>query len=337
MANRNSEIIKSITVSRIINIFLLKSSFYFSRILKTPLHWGTPIAISIEPTTACNLKCPECPSGLRQFSRPTGNLKTEINSTILNNLGKNLQYINYYFQGEPFINPQFLDFVKAARKKNIYVLTSTNAHFISERTAHKIIDSDLSELIISIDGATQDTYENYRIEGKLDTVLKGLKNIIKIKEQRKSQFPIVTLQFLVTQQNEHQIKDIEAIKLQYGADNLTLKTIQVYDYENGNPLLPINEKYSRYKKGKDGKFRLKNKMSNHCWRMWSTCVFTWDGKIVPCCFDKDANYQMGELSKTEFKSIWKSEVYKDFRKKVLKNRQSIDICSNCSEGSKIWI
>ena len=337
MSNRNIEIIKSINSSRVINFLLLKFSFYLSRITKAPIHWGTPIAISIEPTTACNLKCPECPSGLRQFTRPTGNLKSDINDKILNYLGKNLQYINYYFQGEPFINPNFLEFVKAARQKNIYVLTSTNAHFISIDTAHKIIDSGLSELIISIDGTTQETYENYRIEGKLETVLEGLKHITEAKKERRSTFPIVTLQFLVTKQNEHQINEIESIKNNFGADNINLKTIQVYNYKNGNPLLPSNEKYSRYKKGKNGNFRLKNKMSNHCWRMWSTCVFTWDGKIVPCCFDKDANYQMGELSKNEFKSIWKSELYKDFRKKILKNRKSIDICSNCSEGSKIWI
>jgi len=337
MATRNIEIIKGLTVSRVWNIFLLKSSFYISRVSKKPIHWGTPIAISIEPTTACNLKCPECPSGLRQFTRPTGNLKADINTKILTNLGKNLQYINYYFQGEPFINPNFLDFVKQARAKNIYVLTSTNAHFISEKTAHSIIDSGLSELIISIDGTTQETYSNYRIEGELSTVLDGLKKISKVKSDRKSKFPIITLQYLVTRQNEYQIDEINAIQKKYNADNLNLKTIQVYDYKNGNELLPTNEKYSRYKKLKDGTFGLKNKMSNHCWRLWSTCVFTWDGKIVPCCFDKDAQYQMGELNKTEFKTIWKSGLYNDFRKKVLKNRQSIDICSNCSEGSKIWI
>jgi len=337
MATRNIEIIKGLTLSRIWNIFLLNFSFYISRVLKQPIHWGTPIAISIEPTTACNLKCPECPSGLRQFTRPTGNLKTDINTKILNNLGKNLQYINYYFQGEPFINPNFLDFVKEARDKNIYVLTSTNAHFISKKTAHSIIDSGLSELIISIDGTTQETYSNYRIEGQLKTVLDGLENISNVKLERKSKLPIVTLQFLVTQQNEHQIEEIKTIQKKFNADNLSLKTIQVYDYKNGNSLLPKNEKYSRYKKLKDGTFKLKNKMSNHCWRLWSTCVFTWDGKIVPCCFDKDAQYQMGELSKSEFKTIWKSGLYSDFRKKVIKNRQSIDICSNCSEGSKIWI
>ena len=75
MATRNFEIIKGLTLSRIWNIFLLKFSFYMSRLLKKPVHWGTPIAISIEPTTACNL---ECPSGLRQFTRPTGNLKSDI-------------------------------------------------------------------------------------------------------------------------------------------------------------------------------------------------------------------------------------------------------------------
>ena len=337
MANRNLEILKGLTFGRVWNIFLLKTSFYISRLFKKPIHWGTPIAISIEPTTACNLKCTECPSGLRQFTRPTGNLKADLNAKILKNLGSNLQYINYYFQGEPFINPNFLDFVKQARAKNVYVLTSTNAHFISKKTAFSIIDSGLSELIISIDGTTQKTYSNYRVEGELKTVLDGLKNISEARIERNSKFPIVTLQYLVTKQNEHQIDEVKAIKKLYGADNLNLKTIQVYNYKTGNPLLPENEKYSRYKKLKNGTFKLKNKMNNHCWRLWSTCVFTWDGIIVPCCFDKDAQYQMGSLTKVGFREVWKSSLYSDFRKKVLKNRQSIDICSNCSEGSKIWI
>ncbi len=334
---RQTEIIKTISLRRLTNFLLLKSSFFISRIVKKPIHWGTPIAISIEPTTACNLKCPECPSGLRQFTRPTGNLKPDVNQKILDELGRNLQYINYYFQGEPFINPRFLDFVKAARAKNIYVITSTNAHFIDSETAQKVVKSGLSELIISIDGTTQETYENYRIEGKLAKVLEGVEQIVQTKKQLNSTQPIVSLQFLVTRQNEHQIPEIQKMKTDLGADNLYLKTVQVYDYENGNSLLPTNEKYSRYKKDKFGKYRLKNKMSNHCWRMWSTCVFTWDGRLVPCCFDKDAQHQMGELNKQQFKTIWKSDIYADFRQKILKDRASIDICSNCSEGSKIWI
>ncbi|MDX1349642.1 MAG: radical SAM/SPASM domain-containing protein [Putridiphycobacter sp.] len=337
MTKKNLALLKTLSVYRLWNFILLKLSYQISIITKRPIHWGYPIAISIEPTTACNLKCPECPSGLRQFTRPTGNLKPDVNNQILQSLGKHLQYINYYFQGEPFINPQFLDFVKAARQENIYVLTSTNAHFISEKTADEVVASGLSELIVSIDGTTQETYENYRIEGKLDQVLSGLTAIKKAKEKAKSQFPIVTIQFLVTAQNEHQIPEVKTWVQQYGADNLNLKTIQVYDYENGNRLLPKNEKYSRYKQDDKGKFKLKNKMSNYCWRMWTTCVFTWDGSIVPCCFDKDAKYKMGNITKAEFKQIWKDGLYTDFRQKILKQRADIDICKNCSEGSKIWV
>ena len=328
---------KTISFLRIWNIIQLKSSYYISTISKKPIHWGYPLAISIEPTTACNLKCPECPSGLRQFTRSTGNLKPVVNTKILDSLGRRLQYINYYFQGEPFINPLFLDFVKQSRNKKIYTLTSTNAHFISDEVAEKIVKSGLSELIISIDGTTQEIYEDYRVEGQLSKVLKGLENVSNAKTKMAANNPIITIQFLVTKKNEHQIPEIKNWVKKYNADQLNLKTIQVYDYEFGNPLIPEDEKYSRYKKGKDGKFRLKNKMSNYCWRMWSTCVFTWDGSIVPCCFDKDAKYKMGELSKSEFKKIWRSGLYKDFREKILKERASIDICKNCSEGSKIWV
>ena len=295
------------------------------------------MAVSIEPTTACNLKCPQCPSGLRQFSRPTGNLKTITNDKILDGLGENLQYINYYFQGEPFINPDFLSLVKSARARGIYVLTSTNAHFISKETAERVVDSGLSEVIISIDGTTQETYEDYRIKGKLAKVLQGTKQLIKSRNELNSKFPIVTFQFLVTKKNEHQIPELNKIATDLGVDNVNLKTIQIYNFEDGNDLIPDNPKYSRYKKSSDGKFILKNKLRNSCWRSWSSCVFTWDGTVVPCCFDKDAQHKIGEVSKNEFKDIWKSAINKDFRQKVLNARNDIDICKNCSEGSKVWI
>ena len=63
-----------------------------------------------------------------------------------------------------------------------------------------------------------------------------------------------------------------------------------------------------------------------------SCVITWDGLVVPCCFDKDAVYQMGDLKNNSFEEVWKSEPYKAFRTKVITNRKSIDICTNCTEG-----
>ena len=295
-----------------------------------------PMAISIEPTTACNLGCPECPSGLKQFSRPTGNLRTEVNKQIIDELHKKLIYANYYFQGEPFINRSIYDQISYANSKGIYTSTSTNGHFLTEENCKKIIDSGLKRLIISIDGTTQDVYEQYRIDGELSKVIQGAKNMVAAKKSSNSIFPTVVFQFLVVAPNEHQIDEVQQLGDQIGVDEIAYKTAQVYDFKNGNPLIPQNEKYARYVRKSDGTYKLKNKMFNHCWRMWSSCVITWDAKIVPCCFDKDAKYTLGDLSKTSFREIWKSTEYVNFRRKVNSDRQSIDICNNCSEGSKVW-
>jgi radical SAM protein with 4Fe4S-binding SPASM domain len=119
-------------------------------------------------------------------------------------------------------------------------------------------------------------------------------------------------------------------------DEVAFKTAQVYDYENGNDLIPLDEKYSRYRKNGDGKFHIKNELLDHCWKMWHSCVITWDGKVVPCCFDKDASHQLGDVNKNSFSEIWNSESYRHFRTSLLKSRSSIDICNNCTEGTKVW-
>ncbi len=330
------QFVRFATFRRMFNAAKVWASYNVARISKRPVHWGKPIAVSIEPTTACNLGCPECPSGLKKFSRPTGNLKGDLNKKIIDQLLPELQYVTFYFQGEPFINPDFLEMVEYASSKKIYTATSTNAHFITDDVARKTVESGLNRLIISIDGVTQDVYQQYRVHGKLDKVIAGTKNILKWKKELNSNWPNVVFQFLVAKPNEHQIQGVIELGKELGVDDVWFKTVQVYDYENGNPLIPTQEKYSRYKKLASGKYVLKNKMINQCWRMWQSCVFTWDGGVVPCCFDKDGTHRFGDISDQNFSQIWKGEGYKNFRRAVLRGRDQIEICKNCSEGAKVW-
>lgn len=295
-----------------------------------------PFSLSIEPTTACNLGCPECPSGLKQFSRPTGKLKLDVHQDMLQQLSKHVFYINYYFQGEPFLNPQFLELIKEAKKHKIYTATSTNAHFITKSKATEIVASGLDRLVISIDGMTQATYENYRVHGKLEKVIEGTNYLLEAKKELKSRTPHLIFQFLAVKPNEHEIDQVFELGKQMGIDEVRIKTAQLYDYQNVNPLMPENEKYARYKKQADGTYKLKWETGNHCWRMWSSCVLTWDAKVVPCCFDKDAQHQLGSLDEASFSSIWKSKKYNGFRSAVLNHRNQIDICKNCSEGAKVY-
>ena len=88
----------------------------------------------------------------------------------------------FYFQGEPYLHPQFFELVNAAAQRNIYTVTSTNAHFLGKRKAEETVKSGLDRIIISIDGTTQETYSKYRIGGSLEKVLEGTKNLVEAKK-----------------------------------------------------------------------------------------------------------------------------------------------------------
>lgn len=301
-----------------------------------PIQWGKPMTISLEPTTACNLRCPECPSGLRSFSRETGNLKADFFRKTIEELYQDLVYLIFYFQGEPYINPDFLSMVKYASQKGIYTITSTNGHFLNDENAKKTIESGLDRIIISVDGTTQEVYEQYRKAGHLETVLQGAKNLVKWKKELHSATPHIIFQFLVVKPNQHQIPEVYRLAKEIGIDEVKLKTAQVYDYFNGNDLIPTIEKYSRYAMQSDGTYKVKNRLLNHCWKLWHACVITWDGLVVPCCFDKDASHKLGDLKQKSFNEIWHGSQYNHFRANIRRGRDKIDICTNCTEGCKVW-
>ncbi len=329
--------ISKITFRRAWNASKILCSYQLSKLSGKAIQWGFPMSISFEPTTSCNLRCPECPSGLRSFTRPTGMLEKDFFRKTIDDIYKELLYLIFYFQGEPYLNPDFLEMVKYANDKGIYTATSTNAHYLTDEKAKKTVESGLDRLIISIDGTTQDVYEQYRVGGTLDKVLEGTKNIVKWKKELKSKTPFIFFQFLVVKPNEHQIEAIKKLGKEIGVDQVRFKTAQVYDYENDpHQLIPSNDKYSRYKKDSQNKMQIKSGMVNHCWKLWQGNVITWDGLIVPCCFDKDALHQLGNLKTQSFKEIWNNDNYKQFRKELMQSRKNIDICANCSEGLKVW-
>lgn len=326
--------VRGLRPSRIWHAALLLGSYYLSKWTGRNMHRGLPVAISIEPTTSCNLRCPECPSGLRSFTRPTGMLQPELNRMLIEQLRSSLTYITYYFQGEPYLNPVFLDMVSQATKHGIYTATSTNAHYLTDEICERTIQSGLKRLVISIDGVDQESYAKYRVGGKLDKVIEGTRNLLEWKRRTGKRYPYVIWQFIVFKHNEHQIPEIRQLAKQIGVDKLAIKTAQLYGFEDKENLLP-SPTYSRYEKGADG-VQIRNPLLNHCWRMWHACVVTWDGKVSPCCFDKDASHPLGDVNTESFLAIWGGARYRQFRNTILKSRSGIEICRNCTEGTKVW-
>jgi radical SAM protein with 4Fe4S-binding SPASM domain len=221
------------------------------------------------------------------------------------------------------------------------------------------VKSGLNRLIISVDGTDQTSYSTYRIGGNLEKVVEGVKALSEAKRASGSQTPLIIIQFLALKSNQHQIREIKKKGLEWGGDKVTVKTAQFYSFIHGNPLMPGDKKYSRYKQERDKKpgyggnrhsqkspdernekesrqqfsYSIKNSLPRHCFRMWSSCVITWDGNVVPCCFDKNAGAAFGNLKNKSFMEIWRSRTYKDFRRMILEKREKIEICANCTEGT----
>jgi radical SAM protein with 4Fe4S-binding SPASM domain len=257
------------------------------------------------------------------------------------------------------------------------------------------MESGLNRLIISIDGAGQQSYEAYRQGGDFDKVATGIRLLVSERTRLKRQNPEIVLQCLLLKSTEQHLAEIRKFGNELGVDKIIFKTAQFNDYKNGNPLMPETEKYSRYKKIAETKMQNakckmqntklpghpaetsdpdkinqhintlthqhintlphqhinplsdspvyqftglpvhryipKNRMPNACFRMWSSCVITWDGKVVPCCFDKDATHVMGDLTTQDFTEIWRSPQYHGFRQTILRKRKSTAICMNCTQ------
>jgi MoaA/NifB/PqqE/SkfB family radical SAM enzyme len=335
-------LIRSLTPRRFGNIIKSSASFILSALIKKPVVWGVPPVLTIEPTNLCNLHCPLCTTGAGEMKRTAGRMSLETYSKIIDHLGKEILFLLIYHQGEPYINEHFFDFIRIAKEKNIYVTTSTNGHYFIDQNITKTIDSGLDSMIISVDGATQQSYEKYRIGGNLDKVLEGTARLIQEKNHRRSRTPNVALQFLVMKHNECEIPEIKKMADQLKVDRLLIKNIEVRSLKESKEWLPENEKYRRYDHTGD-QYIVKGANKKSCTRPWLSSLINWDGTFVPCCFDKNGEFPMGNANHlSSVDEMWRGSAFNDFRKVLLQNRKSINICRNCNQGfgsflpGKIW-
>ena len=325
-----------VTLRRIINLAKIGISILLSKLLKKPVLSGNPALLMVEPTNLCNLKCPMCPSGAGEMTRPRGQMKVEHFKKVLDQIGKDLILIQFWNQGEPFIHTGLSEMVAYAKSKGIPAMTSTNGHFFqTPEQIESIVQSGIDEIIVSFDGIDQKTYEKYRVGGQFQKVIDGVKRLVQYKQNQKLKRPLINLQFLVLKHNEDQMQQVESIGRRLGVDLVTMKSAQVYSDNQGREFLPDDERFRRYTS--DGKtYKIKSRFPNWCQFLWSGTVVNWDGSVTPCCFDKDGEYTAGNPFQGEitFKEIWKGKKLQSFRKKILANRSNIPICMNCFEGMR---
>ncbi len=310
------------------------TGFQLSRIIGKPVLTARPFALSVEPSGHCQLKCPECPTGMAVLKREKGTMTIDDFNKIISETASYIIYLNLYFQGEPLLHPQIATMVNTASQKGIFTNISTNGLLLTENLCRSLVNSGLSRIVISMDGLSQEVYEKYRRGGNVETVKQGILNLIKVRQETGHKNPLIVVQFLAFRHNLHETKAVKQWCQEVGVDKTEIKTAQVNDFGDGS-VVP-SEKKSRYKFLKNGSLKLKGRPHNHCWRQWSSVVVAWNGQTAPCCYDKDIQFPLGNISSNTLNEIWENSEMKLFRQQIIKNRSEIDMCKNCPEGRNFW-
>ena len=290
-----------------------------------------PVFVSVEPANFCQLSCPECPVGMRRSDAKRGVMPLEDFRRIVEQVAPYVHTMQLFWQGEPLLNERLPEMVQIAREAGIYTIVSTNAQRLDQPTAEALVRAGLNRIIVSLDGWTQQTYEQYRRGGSVEKTKEAVRLLRQAKQATGARM-IIELQCLRLKTNEAEWSTFLGEYKRLGADLLTMKTAQLYDYAQGSPLMPTQEKYSRYKWDKrKARYVPKHSLHNRCYRLWSGCVIDVHGNMLPCCYDKSQTHPLGNLLSpgATLRSIWLGKRAEAFRRAVLKQRANIPICQNC--------
>jgi len=333
-----NRLIKAASLKRITNSIKVLSSLAISIISKKSNVWGVPIVVTVEPTVLCNLRCPQCVTGMGRIKREQHYFDLNLFKQVIEQIGDKLWYLLLYNQGEPFLNPNLVDFIKIAKQKRIYVTTSTNGHFLTDKDfIRTLVKSGLDTIIISLDGADSATYLTYREGGNFERVIDGIKQLIQLRNQLSCSTPKVIVQCLVTRYNEMQREQFIKLTNELNVDRLLFKTFQIESQETGLQFLPKNSNLRRYAIDNE-QIANKKSIQKICPRLWYSTVILSDGSIVPCCFDKKGKYSFGNIAKVgSINQVWKSDAYNKFRERILQRRGSFGICKNCTQNETIYL
>jgi radical SAM protein with 4Fe4S-binding SPASM domain len=297
-----------------------------------------PSWLMIEPTNACNLHCPTCPTGSGKMNRPKRMMSFTEFKGIIDQVKGYVNHISLWNYGEPFLNRNLIDFIEYAVSKGLYVATSTNGEFFKTRKfCLQVVGSGLQHLIICLDGADQETINKFRKGSHFGEIVKGMRHILEAKKALESKTPKLELQFIVMKHNEHQRNSIRQFAKQLGVDVYREKAVGIPgndpDFQKmAEELLPNDSSLSRYFLNEDGTYAQKGEITNKCTWVDQSPVINSDGTVVPCCYDLYSTHILGNIFEQSLKEIWKSTKYKSFRKQIRTSRKSIPMCSKCPEG-----
>jgi radical SAM protein with 4Fe4S-binding SPASM domain len=287
-----------------------------------------PYHFVIEPTNVCNLHCPLCSTGINAETRSKGTLTLEKFKKLIDEIKDFALELYLQNWGESTLVKTLPEMIKYATDNKIFVNLSTNLSInYSDEYLENLLKSGLGKLVIDVDGTTQETYEQYRVGGKLDVVLENTRKAIKFKKENNLKFPIITTKMLVMKHNEHQIDAFKKLSKELDVDQIELNNIQM-NPNTAKSWLPDNPEFRYASYEKTGSVE-------PCHWPWSGFVVNWNGDVAPCCIVDDSDSDFGNILDDGLEKIWNNEYYVSARSEFSKEKDisKSTICNICKNDT----
>lgn len=297
--------------------------------LRRPGPLMAPVHVSIEPTNACNARCPVCETGKGDMRRKTGFLDEQLYKEFIDDAAPTTAVLLYYFMGEPFMHRSAYDMIRYARDKGIYVETCTNGDFVD---AEGVIFSDINKISFQLGGMDQATHQRYRVRTRLDKAVKSLEELIALRKKHPDSNVEIEVGFIVMRHNEHQVGDFLDWAKKIGVNRANVIDPCARNMLEAHAYLPKDKKYWYYDEEAFARGVLKPKKlpDNECVWIWNSVQLNWDGTAVPCCRDPNGRFPLGNVFDKGLRAVFNGEAATDFRRKLLADQGSISICKLCS-------
>jgi len=303
-------------------------------------HWKQTENIRLEVSSKCQLKCPLCLTGTHYHRKHSsvgwGHLRLDDFISFLdkNPQIKRIELSNY---GELFLNPQIVDILRISYERNIKLtaLNGTNLNYLPDNVAEALVKYEFEKMKVSIDGASQETYQIYRIGGDFEKVIENIRKINYYKHLYKSRYPKLKWQFIVFGHNEHELEKAKELaqqlgmgfkaKLNYAPNKFAIQNPDKVAQETGLGVAYIQDYEANEQK----------LYSPACLQLWTAPQINWDGKLLGCCVNHFGDF--GNVFEEGLDNLLESEKYLYAKKMLLgeqPDRKDIP-CSGCKRYKKV--
>ncbi len=278
-------------------------------------YFGFPKFMALESSRLCNLRCTMCVthsdfidhSHLEKYPK---HFDLEKYKSILDQMVPYKDYMSIapQFQGEPFMAPHINEMISYARSKGFCVGFTSNATLWNDEVVDFLIDQEVNNLCVSLDGATKDTYEKVRLGAKFETVIGNLNRLVERKLERGSLTPYLSINMTLLPENRHQQKQL--------LDEWLGKAYMV-SVNNTCINHVVPEKFHQPER-------------YPCPYLWEGVHILTNGDVIACCRDSDYEEVMGNAYETPMLEIWNAPKYRSFRMlHATKRWNEIPICARC--------